>query len=56
MEPDCHLWFSFFVKVVAFNTIFSRRSSFVDFELGSKCAPADKVKISLNIVVDNSST
>ena len=36
------------------NTIFSRRSSFVGFQLCSEYAPGNKVKISLNIVVHNS--
>ena len=45
-----------FCESVCVNTIFSRRSSFEDFQLGSKRAPADKIKISLNIMVDNSST
>ena len=36
------------------NTIFLRRSSFVGFQLCSECTPGNKVKISLNIVVDNS--
>ena len=34
---------------------FSRRSSFVGFQLCSECPPGNKVKTSLNIVADNSS-
>ena len=37
------------------NTIFSRSSSFVGVQLCSECAPGNKVKISLYIVIDNSS-
>ena len=39
-----------------FNPIFTRQNSFVDFQLCSRCAHGNKIKISLNIVVDNNSS
>ena len=35
---------------------FPQRSTLVDFQLDFQCASAEMVKISLNVVVDNSST
>ena len=41
---------------IVFNPIFTRQNSFVDFQLCSRCAHGIKIKISLNIVVDNNSS